>query len=142
MTRGRQLRKSRTRNASLVMEREVNIQGGGGLLDPVPELPDDTPIIRVQFPTRIHKELVAGGLKTVGEIRETLNETLLNLQDLGSGSVSYLRETLGLPSCDGVRPLEKSGAIEGDTTLNALAVEAFNDLLKKHGTSVGRKSPA
>jgi hypothetical protein len=24
-------------------------------------------------------------------------------------------------------------AIESDTTLNALAVEAFNDLLKKHG---------
>jgi hypothetical protein len=88
------------------MEGEVNIQGGG-LLDPTPELPDDTPIDRVQFPARIHKALVAGGLKAVGEIRETSNETLLNLQDLGSGSVSYLRETLGLSSCDGVRPLEK-----------------------------------
>jgi DNA-directed RNA polymerase alpha subunit len=65
-------------------------------------LPDDTPIDRVQFPTRIHKALAAAGLKTIGEIRETSNEKLLDLQDLGSGSVSYLREAVGLPSCDGL----------------------------------------
>jgi DNA-directed RNA polymerase alpha subunit len=88
------------------MEGKVNIQEGG-LADPTPELPDDTPIDRVQFPARIQKALAAGGLKTVGEIRETSNDMLLNLQDLGSGSISYLREVLGLPSCDGVRPLEK-----------------------------------
>jgi DNA-directed RNA polymerase alpha subunit len=88
------------------MEGKVNIQEGG-LADPTPELPDDTPIDRVQFPARIQKALAAGGLKTVGEIRETSNDMLLNLQDLGSGSISYLREVLGLPSCDGVRPLEE-----------------------------------
>ena len=88
------------------MEGEVNTHGDD-LVDPTPELPDDTPLDHVQFPTRIHKALEAGGFKTVREIRETSNETLLNLQDLGSGSVSYLREVLGLPSCDGVRPLEK-----------------------------------
>jgi DNA-directed RNA polymerase alpha subunit len=88
------------------MEGKVNIQKGD-LADPTPELPDDTPIDRVRFPTRIHKALSAGGLKTVGEIRETSNDLLLNLQDLGSDSISYLREALGLPSCDGVRPLEK-----------------------------------
>ena len=30
-------------------------------------------------------------------------------------------------------------AIQSDTTLNALAVEAFNDLLKKHGVPVDLK---
>jgi hypothetical protein len=33
---------------------------------------------------------------------------------------------------DGWRALRML-AVENDTTLNALAVEAFNDLLKKHG---------
>jgi hypothetical protein len=88
------------------MEGTAKIQGRH-LFDPAPELPDDIPIDRVQFPTCIHKALVAGGLGTLGEIRETSNDVLLNLQDLGSGSVFYLRESLGLPSCDGVRPLEK-----------------------------------
>lgn len=88
------------------MEGKVNIQEGD-LLDPTPELPDDTPVNRVQFPTRINQALAAAGLETVGEIRETSSEMLLKLQDLGSGSVSYLREALGLPSCDGVRPLAK-----------------------------------
>jgi DNA-directed RNA polymerase alpha subunit len=88
------------------MEGKVNIAEGDPL-DPAPELPDDTPIDRVQFPTRIHRALAAAGLKTIGEIRETSNEKLLDLQDLGSGSVSYLREAVGLPSCDGVRSLEK-----------------------------------
>jgi hypothetical protein len=35
-------------------------------------------------------------------------------------------------NADGWRAL-KMLAVEKDTTLNALAVEAFNDLLKKHG---------
>jgi hypothetical protein len=47
--------------------------------------------------------LAAAGLKTVGDVRETTDETLLSLQDLGSVSVKHLRETLGLPSRDGVR---------------------------------------
>ena len=73
------------------------------LIDPKPELPDDTPIDRVRFPTRIRNVLAASGLKTVGEVRETADETLLSLQDLGTVSVKYLRETLDLPSRDGVR---------------------------------------
>jgi hypothetical protein len=43
--------------------------------------------------------------KTVGEVREISDETLLSFQDLGTASVAHLRETLGLPSSDGVRPL-------------------------------------
>lgn len=85
------------------MEGKGNIQAGD-LLDPTPELPDDTPLDRVQFPTRVQAALAASGLRTVGEIRESPNKMLLDLQDLGSGSVFYLREALGLPSCDGVRP--------------------------------------
>jgi len=73
------------------------------MLDPTPELPDDTPISNVEFPARIRNVLAAAGLKTVGEVRETSDEILLSFQDLGKASVADLRETLGLPWCDGVR---------------------------------------
>lgn len=72
--------------------------------NPTPELPDDVPIDQIELSTRIRNALVAAGLKTVGEVRETSDATLLSLQDLGQGSVTHLRDTLGLPSCDGVRP--------------------------------------
>ena len=75
------------------------------LIDPKPELPDSTPIDRIRFPTRIRKVLATAGLKTVCEVREASDETLLSLPDLGHGSVKHLRETLGLPPSDGVRPL-------------------------------------
>jgi DNA-directed RNA polymerase alpha subunit len=73
------------------------------LVDPRPELPDDTPIDSVRLPARIHNVLAAAGLKTVGEIREISDETLLSFQDLGQGSVDHLRKSFGLPSTDGVR---------------------------------------
>jgi DNA-directed RNA polymerase alpha subunit len=73
-------------------------------IDPKPELPDDTPIDRIRFPTRIRNVLAATGLTTVGEVREASDEMLLSLPDLGQGSVKHLRETLVLPSSDGVRP--------------------------------------
>jgi DNA-directed RNA polymerase alpha subunit len=76
-------------------------------LEPTPELPDDTPIREVRFPTRINNALFAAGLKTVGEVREMSDEALLALPDFGKTSVTHLRETLGLPSCDGVRPAKK-----------------------------------
>jgi DNA-directed RNA polymerase alpha subunit len=74
------------------------------LVDPTPELPDDTPIGNIRFPTRLRNVLATAGLTTVGEVRETADETLLSFQDFGPGSVTHLRETLGLPSTDGVRP--------------------------------------
>jgi DNA-directed RNA polymerase alpha subunit len=80
------------------------------MLDPTPELPDDTPIEDVRFSTRIRNALNAAGLKTVGEVRETADEILLSFQDLGKASVAHLRETLGLPSTDGVRPSGKKPA--------------------------------
>lgn len=73
-------------------------------LEPTPELPDETPIREVRFPTRIKDALFAAGLKTVGEVREMSDDTLLALPDFGKTSVAQLRETLGLPSCNGVRP--------------------------------------
>jgi hypothetical protein len=52
---------------------------------------------------RIQAVLKAEGLKTAGEIRETADDLLLSFQNLGAGSIAYLRESLGLPLCDGVR---------------------------------------
>jgi DNA-directed RNA polymerase alpha subunit len=75
-----------------------------GLIDPTPELPDDTPIADVRFPTRIRNVLATAGLMTVGEVREIADETLLSFQDVGPTSVAQLRESLGLPSRNGVRP--------------------------------------
>ena len=54
-------------------------------LEPTPELPDNTPLPEVQFPTRIKNALFAAGLKTVGEVRETSDEALLSLPDFGKG---------------------------------------------------------
>ena len=71
--------------------------------DPAPELPDDTPIGRVRFPTRIRTALNDADVKTVGEIREASDETLLSFQNLGSGALAYHRKALGLPSSSGVR---------------------------------------
>ncbi|MEH2506737.1 hypothetical protein V1290_005548 [Bradyrhizobium sp. AZCC 1578] len=76
----------------------------GPMLYPAPELPDDTPVENVRFTTRIRKTLHAAGLKTIGDVREVSDAALLSLPDFGSGSLSYLREALGLPSIDGVRP--------------------------------------
>jgi DNA-directed RNA polymerase alpha subunit len=84
--------------------------GERDLVDPTPELPDDTLIENVRFATRIRNVLAAAGLKTVGEVRETDDEILLSFQDLGKASVAHLRETMGLPSTDGVSPSGKKAA--------------------------------
>jgi DNA-directed RNA polymerase alpha subunit len=79
-------------------------------LYPTLELPDDTPIEDVRFSTRIRKALKADGIKTIGQVREAPDGMLLSFQNLGPGSVAYLRKTLGLPSTDGVRPSGKKPA--------------------------------
>jgi DNA-directed RNA polymerase alpha subunit len=93
-----------TNRERLKAERLAREAVAGPMLYPAPELPDDTPIDNVRFSTRIRAAVTAAGWKTVGEIRETSDATLLSLQDLGKGSVAHLRETLGLPSKAGVRP--------------------------------------
>jgi DNA-directed RNA polymerase alpha subunit len=91
--------RERLRKAGLARE-----AAEGPMLYPAPDLPDDTPIQNVRFSTRIRNAITAVGWKTVGEIREASDATLLGLQDLGRGSVAHLREKLGLPSARGVRP--------------------------------------
>ena len=81
----------------------------GPMLYPTPELPDVTLIQNVRFSTRVRNALNAAGMKTIGEVRESSDDTLLSLPDLGKGSVAHLRETLGLPSTDGVRPMAHKG---------------------------------
>jgi DNA-directed RNA polymerase alpha subunit len=88
-------------------ERRVREEAEGPMVAPTPELPDDMPIKRVLFSSRIQNALRAADLKTVGEVRENSDNMLLSLQDFGKGSVAQLRATLGLPSTDGVRPLGK-----------------------------------
>jgi DNA-directed RNA polymerase alpha subunit len=67
-------------------------------IDPTLWLPDDTPISDVELPARIRNALVAAGLETVGDVRETADETLLSFDELGKSSVAHIRETLGFPS--------------------------------------------
>ena len=95
-------------NRERLRERMVREAAAGPMVAPTPELPDDMPIERVQFSTRIQNALRAADLKTVGEVREISDETLISLPDFGRGSLSNLRMKLGLPSTDGVRPISKS----------------------------------
>ena len=78
-------------------ERLARDAAEGPMVAPTPELPDDTPIERVLFSTRIQNALRAADLKTVGEVREISDETLISLPDFGKGSLSDLRKKLGLP---------------------------------------------
>jgi DNA-directed RNA polymerase alpha subunit len=80
------------------------------MLDPTPELLDETRISHVQLPTRMLNALTDAGLRSVGEVREASDKMLLSLPDLGARSVIHLRETLGLPSTDGMRPSGKKPA--------------------------------
>ena len=66
---------------------------------------DDTPIYQVNFPRRILNAFSYAGLKTVGDVRDAPESMLLSFPDMGPKSVAHLRETLGLPSSDGVRPV-------------------------------------
>ncbi len=88
-------------------ERLARETAAGPMLYPAPEIPDDTLIDNVRFSTRIRSALNAAGLKTVGEIREASDATLLSFRDLGAGSIARLRETLGLPPARALRPKGK-----------------------------------
>jgi hypothetical protein len=88
-------------------ERLARQAAAGPMLYPAPELPDDTLIGKVRFSTRIRNALNAAGMKTIGEVREASDEALLSLPDFGKSSITHLRQTLGLPSTDGVRPMGK-----------------------------------
>jgi DNA-directed RNA polymerase alpha subunit len=77
------------------------------MLYPAPGLPDETPINNVRFSARIANALNAAGVKTVGEIRQAPDATLLSFQDLGASSIARLRETLGPAPSRTVKPQGK-----------------------------------
>jgi DNA-directed RNA polymerase alpha subunit len=79
----------------------------GPMLYPAPGLPDETPIDNVRFSTRITNALNAAGVKTVGEIRQASDATLLTFQDLGASSIARLRETLGPAPSRALKPKGK-----------------------------------
>jgi DNA-directed RNA polymerase alpha subunit len=89
----RAFQKNRERLRKARLAREA---AAGPMLYPAPELADNTPIESVRFSTRIRNALNAAGMKTIGEIREVPDATLLSLPDLGPGSVAHLREKLGM----------------------------------------------
>jgi DNA-directed RNA polymerase alpha subunit len=73
------------------------------MIDPSPELPDDIPIASVELPAKVRQALIAAGLRTIGKIRETSDTEILQIQHLEESSLSFLRDTLRLPSSMGVR---------------------------------------
>jgi DNA-directed RNA polymerase alpha subunit len=62
-------------------ERLAREAAAGPMVAATPQLPDDMPIERVVFSARIQNALRAANLKTVGEVRETSDETLISLPD-------------------------------------------------------------
>jgi DNA-directed RNA polymerase alpha subunit len=70
-------------------ERLAREAAAGPMLYPAPELPDDTLIEQVRFSTRIRNALNAAGMKTIGEVRETSDDNLLSLQDLGPSTRNH-----------------------------------------------------
>jgi hypothetical protein len=58
-------------------------------------LPDETHIVDVDLPTRIHNTLVRNGVATVGELRAMPDKAVLSFQHMGRRSLAYLRERLG-----------------------------------------------
>ena len=65
---------------------------------------------RKELRDREAQEAIAEHEDALGEVREVSDETLISLPDFGKGSLSDLREKLGLPSTDGVRPVSKKPA--------------------------------
>jgi DNA-directed RNA polymerase alpha subunit len=99
---------NRERLRSERLAREAADPAGGKLVVPTPQLPDGTPIDNLQLTTRIREALHAGGLRTVGEIRDKSDQQLLAIRDLGSGSIAHLRASLGVTPVHAVRQPENS----------------------------------
>ena len=64
------------------------------MLEPSADLPNETPLTAIRLPTRIANALSNAGLRTLGEVRETSDANLLTFQDVGPGTVRWLRERL------------------------------------------------
>ena len=64
------------------------------MFDLGPDLPNDTLVEMVRLPTRIRNAVKFAGLKTIGDLRETTDETFASIPNLGPGSVKWLRAQL------------------------------------------------
>jgi hypothetical protein len=65
------------------------------MFDPAHNLPDDTLIEKVRFPTVLRNALISAGIKTIGDIRATSDVELGRMRWIGKESLAYLRRTLG-----------------------------------------------
>jgi len=65
------------------------------MFDLNPNVPDDTLLETVRLPTRIRNAVNYAGIKTVGELRETTDESLVSIPNLGNGSIKWLRKRVG-----------------------------------------------
>jgi DNA-directed RNA polymerase alpha subunit len=59
------------------------------------KLADDVLLKDVELSTRIRNALRDAGFKTVGDVRDTSDASLLSLQNMGDKSVAVLRVALG-----------------------------------------------
>ena len=64
------------------------------MFDLGPDLPGDTLIEMVRLPTQIRNAVKFERLKTIGDLRETTDETFASIPNLGPGSVKWLRAKL------------------------------------------------
>jgi hypothetical protein len=80
------------------------------MLDPTPELLDETRTSHVHL--RMLNALADAGLRSVGEVRGA-SDKMFAEPARSRGRLGYTpsRETLGLPSTDGVRPSGKKAAL-------------------------------
>ena len=62
------------------------------MLKPTPQLPDDTPAVRLT--TKIRKVLGAAGWKSIGEVRAAPDAMLQSLPNMGANCIALLRRTL------------------------------------------------
>jgi DNA-directed RNA polymerase alpha subunit len=65
------------------------------LIEPSPDIPDDTKLEDIRLLTRLKNALAVAGLKTVGELRGRSDANLFRLRNVGLGSFKFLRKTLG-----------------------------------------------
>jgi DNA-directed RNA polymerase alpha subunit len=65
------------------------------MFDAAPNLPDETLIETVRFPTILRNALISAGLKTIGEIRAMSDDELRRITRIGKESLAYLRRTVG-----------------------------------------------
>ena len=60
---------------------------GGKLLHPTPETSNETPVQHLRFPWDVRRKLNIAGLITVGNVRQTADEALLELKLGRSGGL-------------------------------------------------------